>query len=86
MARTHVPVGDAQRHVLVHGPPPCGQAARTIALGVYLEASLAKARKRREEARELLADGIDSTEEKRTRKAASVAVVGSTVEAAAWIG
>ena len=32
---------------------------KALALGVYLELSLAKASKRRESARELLADGID---------------------------
>ena len=32
---------------------------KTLALGVYPEVSLAKARQRREKARELLADGID---------------------------
>ena len=32
---------------------------KTLALGVYPEVSLAKARQRRDKARELLADGID---------------------------
>lgn len=58
-----------------------GGKRRTMALGVYPEVSLAKARKRREEARELLADGVDPAEEKRARKAANEAAVGSTVEA-----
>ncbi|MFM1979472.1 MAG: hypothetical protein RLZ68_737, partial [Pseudomonadota bacterium] len=33
--------------------------AKTLALGVYPAVSLAKARQRRDKARELLADGID---------------------------
>lgn len=41
---------------------------RTLALGVYPAISLAKARKRREQARELLADGIDPGQAKRDEK------------------
>jgi integrase len=41
---------------------------KTLALGVYPAVSLAKARKRREEARELLADGIDPSQAKRDDK------------------
>lgn len=48
---------------------------KTLALGVYPEVSLLKARQRREKARELLADGIDpgaaKQEEKATKRAAS---------------
>ena len=54
---------------------------RTMALGVYPKVTHAKARKRREEARELLADGVDPAEEKRARKAADAAAVDSIVEA-----
>src|SRR5471032_963825 len=41
---------------------------KTLALGVYPEVSLAKARKRRETARELLADGIDPSQAKQEDK------------------
>lgn len=41
---------------------------KTLSLGVYPVISLVKARKRREEARELLADGIDPGEAKRVDK------------------
>jgi integrase len=48
---------------------------KTLALGVYPAVTLAKARKRREEARELLADGIDPSqaiqEDKRTKISAA---------------
>ena len=39
---------------------------KTLALGVYPDVSLAKARARHEEAREQLADGIDPSTEKQT--------------------
>jgi hypothetical protein len=42
---------------------------KTLALGVYPEVSLAKARKRREEARELLAEGLDPSAAKKGREA-----------------
>lgn len=41
---------------------------KTAALGIYPEVSLAKARQRRQEARELLADGIDPSAAKRINK------------------
>lgn len=41
---------------------------KTLALGVYPAVSLAKARKRREEARELLAEGIDPSQAKQDTK------------------
>lgn len=41
---------------------------KTLALGVYPEVSLLKARKRREEAKELLAENIDPAENKRKEK------------------
>ncbi|MFZ6798153.1 tyrosine-type recombinase/integrase [Undibacterium sp. Di24W] len=41
---------------------------KTLALGVYPEVSLLKARKRREEAKELLAENIDPAETKRKEK------------------
>ena len=43
---------------------------KTLALGVYPAVSLAKARKRREAARELIADGIDPAQAKRDDKQA----------------
>jgi hypothetical protein len=43
---------------------------KTLALGVYPEVSLAKARQRRDKARELLADGIDPGIAKREEKQA----------------
>jgi hypothetical protein len=49
---------------------------KTLTFGVYPAVSLAKARQRREKARELLADGIDpniaKTEEKQAKAAAAV--------------
>jgi len=44
---------------------------KTLALGVYPDVSLAKARQRREKARELLADGIDPGLAKRASKEAA---------------
>jgi integrase len=53
---------------------------KTLALGVYPDVSLAKARKRRDEARELLADGIDPAQSKREMKQAQVIASGNTFE------
>lgn len=53
---------------------------KTLALGVYPEVSLAKARKRREAARELLADGVDPSAAKQEEKRAQVAAAASTFE------
>lgn len=60
---------------------------KTLALGVYPEVSLAKARKRREEARELLADGIDPAQSKRDMKQAQIIAAGNTFEIVArqWL-
>ncbi len=60
---------------------------KTLALGVYPAVSLAKARKRREEARELLADGKDPSAAKREKKQAQAAADSNTVEAIgrAWL-
>ena len=60
---------------------------KTLALGVYPEVSLAKARQRREKARELLADGIDPGIAKREEKQAKAAAAGNTFEAVAeqWL-
>lgn len=60
---------------------------KTLALGTYPEVSLAKARKRREEARELLADGIDPGQAKREEKQSKAAAAAHTFEKVArtWL-
>ena len=54
---------------------------KTLALGVYPAVSLAKARKGRDQARELLGEGTDPSEAKRAQKAAVIAATANTVEA-----
>ena len=54
---------------------------KTLALGVYPAVALAKARKRRDEARELLAEGIDPGQMKREQKLAKAAAATHTFEA-----
>ena len=56
---------------------------KTLALGVYPEVSLAKARKRREEARERLAEGLDPSAAKRAEKLATRVAAVNTFEAVA---
>jgi integrase len=60
---------------------------KTLALGVYPEVSLAKARKRREAARELLADGIDPSQAKQDDKKTKVSAEAHTFEIVAkqWL-
>jgi integrase len=60
---------------------------KTLALGVYPEVSLAKARQRRDKAREQLADGIDPSEAKRVEKQTKTLAAAQTFEAAAreWL-
>ena len=60
---------------------------KTLALGVYPEVSLAKARQRREKARELLADGIDPSTAKREEKRAKADAAAHTFELVArdWL-
>lgn len=60
---------------------------KTLALGVYPEVSLAKARQRREQARELLADGIDPSQNKREEKQTRIEAAAFTFEAVAreWL-
>ena len=60
---------------------------KTLALGVYPSVSLAKARQRRESARELLADGIDPYAAKSQDKQARTAAAVNTFEAVAreWL-
>ena len=61
---------------------------KTLALGVYPAVSLAKARQRRDKARELLADGIDPSTAKQVDKQARAAAAVNTFEAVAreWLG
>jgi len=58
-----------------------------LALGVYPEVSLANARKRREAAREQLANGIDPAQSKRDMKQAQIIAAGNTFEIVArqWL-
>lgn len=60
---------------------------KTLALGVYPAVSLAKARQRRDKARELLADGIDPMAAKRADKHAKATEGANTFEAVArdWL-
>jgi len=60
---------------------------KTLALGVYPAVSLAKARKRREEARELLADGQDPSAAKQDAQQAKLAEAANTFEVVArdWL-
>jgi hypothetical protein len=61
---------------------------KTLALGTYPEVSLAKARAKREKAREQLADGIDPNAVKRIEKTAKLTSSGNTFKAVAleWHG
>lgn len=61
---------------------------KTLALGVYPAVSLASARKRRDQARKLLAEGIDPGQAKRDDLHAKAAAAGHTFEAVArqWLG
>lgn len=56
---------------------------KTLALGVYPEVSLAKARKRRDDARELLAEGLDPSAAKKAEKLATRMAAANTFEAVA---
>ncbi len=58
---------------------------KTLALGVYPEVSLAKARKRREIAREQLAEGIDPGVAKREERQAKADAAANTFEAVARV-
>lgn len=60
---------------------------KTLALGVYPEVSLAKARIRRAEARTLLADGVDPGQAKRETKLARISAATETFEMVArtWL-
>ncbi len=56
---------------------------RTLALGVYPAVSLATARQRRVQARELLAGGVDPSQAKKDDKAAQLALSANTFKAVA---
>lgn len=56
---------------------------RTLALGVYPAVSLAKARQRRDSARELLADGVDPSAAKRQDRRTTLAVSANSFEVVA---
>jgi integrase len=60
---------------------------KTLALGVYPDVSLAKARQKRDEAREQLADGVDPSEAKRKAKQLKADAAANTFEAIAtdWL-
>lgn len=60
---------------------------KTLALGVYPDVSLATARKRRDEARRLLAEGIDPGQAKRDDRNTRTAAAAQTFEAVAnqWL-
>ena len=60
---------------------------KTLALGVYPAVSLAKARQRRDKARELLADGVDPSTAKKEDKQAKADAAANTFEAVArdWL-
>jgi Arm DNA-binding domain len=60
---------------------------KTLALGLYPDVSLLQARKRRDDARKLLAEGIDPGQAKKEAKQAKQAAATNTFElvAAAWL-
>lgn len=53
---------------------------KTLALGVYPDTSLAKAREKRDEARRLLADDVDPAENKKARKVARHEATANSLE------
>jgi integrase len=53
---------------------------KTLALGIYPAVTLAKARQRRDKARELLADGVDPSVAKRADKQSAVTAAANTFE------
>ena len=60
---------------------------KTLALGVYPEVSLAKARQRREKARQQLADGLDPSTAKQEERRAHIVAASNTFEVVArdWL-
>ena len=65
-----------------------GGKQKTLALGVFPDTSLSDARNKREEARRLIAGGIDPSAAKQDKKAAMVALINSSFEVVAreWLG
>ena len=65
-----------------------GGKEKRLSLGVYPEVSLAKARGRRNAARDLLADGIDLSEQRKAEKQAAAGRAANSFEAVAreWYG
>ncbi|WP_081432181.1 Arm DNA-binding domain-containing protein [Halorhodospira halophila] len=61
---------------------PSGREA-TMGLGVYPEVPLSKAREQRDEARSLLADGVDPIQHRRTQRHAAASADAHTFEAVA---
>jgi integrase len=61
---------------------------RTLSVGGYPAVSLADARQRREDARRLLASGVDPSQDKKSKKAAAIANAENTFESVAreWHG
>ncbi|CAM3985699.1 Prophage integrase IntS [Klebsiella quasivariicola] len=57
---------------------------KTLALSQYPEVSLSAARDKRDEARKLISDGIDPSEQRRTKKGASEAVNTFELVARQW--
>jgi integrase len=53
---------------------------KTLALGVYPDTTLAKAREKRDSARTLLADGVDPGENKKAQRAARMTVIANSFE------
>jgi integrase len=60
-----------------------GDKRKTLALGIYPEVSLSKARQRRVAARELLAGGTDPSEARRAEKLVSAVAAANTFKAVA---
>jgi len=60
-----------------------GEKRKTLALGVYPDVSLAKARERRDEARRLIADGVDPGEHRKVQKRATTERETNSFEAVA---
>ncbi len=56
---------------------------KSLSMGVYPDVSLAKARERREEARKLLADGIDPSENRKAQKSAKADRAANSFEVVA---
>jgi integrase len=60
-----------------------GGKHKMLSMGIYPDVSLAKARERRDAARQLLADGIDPGENRKVQKAAKIERAENTFEAVA---